>query len=74
MSTDTLTRIDIRPLPGTFAAEVLELDLSQPLADDDFRRIHQAHLDHHVLVFRDQHITPQQQEYVVAVLAAALGG
>lgn len=61
MSTDTLTRIDIRPLPGTFAAEVLGLDLSQPLTDDDFRRIHQAHLDHHVLVFRDQHITPQQQ-------------
>jgi taurine dioxygenase len=53
--------IDIRPLPGSFAAEVVGLDLSQPLADDDFRRIHRAHLDHHVLVFRDQHITPQQQ-------------
>ncbi|MDP0918990.1 TauD/TfdA family dioxygenase, partial [Klebsiella pneumoniae] len=51
----------IRPLPGSFAAEVLGLDLGQPLADDDFRRIHRAHLDHHVLVFRDQRITPQQQ-------------
>ncbi|MBA4218067.1 MAG: TauD/TfdA family dioxygenase [Proteobacteria bacterium] len=53
--------ITIRPLPGSFAAEVLGLDLGQPLADDDFRRIHRAHLDHHVLVFRDQRITPQQQ-------------
>jgi taurine dioxygenase len=65
MTVDTLARpnlrLDIRPLPGTFAAEVLGLDLSQPLADDEFRRIHRAHLDHHVLVFRDQHITPQQQ-------------
>lgn len=61
MRTDTLTRIETRPLPGTFAAEVLGLDLSQALAEDDFHRIHRAHLDHHVLVFRDQHITPQQQ-------------
>lgn len=53
--------LTIRPLPGSFAAEVLGLDLSRPLADDDFRRIHRAHLDHHVLVFRDQHITPEQQ-------------
>ena len=54
-------RIEIRPLPGSFAAEVVGLDLNQPLADDDFRRIHRAHLDHHVLVFRDQRITPAQQ-------------
>lgn len=51
----------IQPLPGSFAAEVVGLDLSQPLDDDDFRRIHRAHLDHHVLVFRDQRITPEQQ-------------
>ena len=53
--------IEIRPLPGSFAAEVVGLDLHQPLAEDDFRRIHRAHLDHHVLVFRDQRITPEQQ-------------
>ncbi|MDR7272639.1 taurine dioxygenase [Pelomonas saccharophila] len=61
MSIETLTPIEIRPLPGSFAAEVLGLDLSRPLADEDFRRIHRAHLDHHVLVFRDQRITPEQQ-------------
>lgn len=54
-------RIEIRPIQGSFAAEVIGLDLHQPLADDDFRRIHRAHLDHHVLVFRDQRITPEQQ-------------
>lgn len=54
-------RIEIRPLAGSFAAEVIGLDLHRPLADDDFRRIHRAHLDHHVLVFRNQRITPEQQ-------------
>ncbi|WP_457423161.1 TauD/TfdA dioxygenase family protein [Roseateles sp. P5_E7] len=53
--------IEIRPLPGSFAAEVVGLDLRQPLAEEDFRRIHRAHLDHHVLVFRDQRISPEQQ-------------
>ncbi|WP_157281219.1 TauD/TfdA family dioxygenase [Pelomonas sp. Root1237] len=61
MSTDTLTRVEIRPLPDSFAAEVVGLDLSQPVADEDFRRIHRAHLDHHVLVFREQRVTPEQQ-------------
>ena len=53
---------DIQPFAGAaLGAEVLGLDLSRPLGGDDFRRLHQAHLDHHVLVFRDQRITPAQQ-------------
>jgi taurine dioxygenase len=51
----------IRAFDAPLGAEVIDLDLSQPLADADFRRIHRAHLDHHVLVFRDQRITPDQQ-------------
>ena len=51
----------IRPFDAPLGAEVLDLDLNQPLGDEDFRRLHQAHLDHHVLVFRDQRITPAQQ-------------
>jgi taurine dioxygenase len=51
----------IRRLDAPLGAEVLGLDLSRPLFDEDFRRIHRAHLDHHVLVFRDQRITPRQQ-------------
>jgi taurine dioxygenase len=52
--------IEITPFDGALGAEVTGLDLSQPLADDDFKRIHRAHLDHHVVVFRDQRITPEQ--------------
>ncbi len=52
---------EIRPLAGApLGAEVLGLDLSRPLGDADFARLHQAHLDHHVVVFRDQRITPRQ--------------
>ncbi|KTC38671.1 taurine dioxygenase [Pseudomonas putida] len=52
---------EIRPLAGHVGAEIIGLDLSLPLNDQDFASIHQAHLDHHVVVFRDQRITPQQQ-------------
>jgi len=51
----------IRPFEAPCGAEVIGLDLSRPLADADFVRIHRAHLDHHVLVFRDMAITPAQQ-------------
>lgn len=52
---------DIRPFDAPLGAEVVGLDLSRPLSEADFLRIHRAHLDHHVLVFRDQRITPEQQ-------------
>ncbi|MCT9073553.1 TauD/TfdA dioxygenase family protein [Cupriavidus gilardii] len=55
------TGFEIRPFEAPLGAEVVGLDLSQPLSDADFARIHRAHLDHHVLVFRDQRITPDQQ-------------
>jgi taurine dioxygenase len=51
----------IRPFDAPCGAEVIGLDLSRPLSDADFARLHRAHLDHHVLVFREMAITPQQQ-------------
>jgi taurine dioxygenase len=52
----------IHPFPGApLGAEVIGLDLSLPLGTADLARLHRAHLDYHVLVFRDQHITPAQQ-------------
>ncbi len=52
---------DVRPFTDKVGAEIVGLDLSRPLDDADFARVHQAHLDHHVVVFREQRITPQQQ-------------
>jgi taurine dioxygenase len=54
-------RIDIRPFDAPLGAEVIGLDLGCDLDADDFARIRRAHLEHHVLVFRDQRITPEQQ-------------
>ncbi|WP_027014707.1 TauD/TfdA dioxygenase family protein [Comamonas composti] len=54
----------IRPVPGAaggLGAEVVGLDLSRPLSRDDFERLQSAHWEHHVLVFRDQRITPSEQ-------------
>jgi taurine dioxygenase len=53
--------IEIRPFREAVGAEILGLDLSLGLSAADFTRIHRAHLDHHVLVFRGQRITPAQQ-------------
>lgn len=52
---------EIRPFAGHVGAEIIGLDLRLPLNDQDFASIHRAHLDHHVVVFRDQRISPQQQ-------------
>lgn len=41
-------------------AEISGVDLSQPLNDRDYRTIRQALLDHGVIFFRDQNITPEQ--------------
>ncbi|MDH1724571.1 TauD/TfdA family dioxygenase, partial [Pseudomonas mosselii] len=52
---------DIRPFPGAVGAEIIGLDLARAVNAEDFTRIHRAHLDHHILVLRDQRITPEQQ-------------
>lgn len=52
---------EVRPLDAPFGAEILGLDLSRPLGAEDFACVHHAHLTHGLLVFRDVHITPQQQ-------------
>lgn len=50
----------VRRLGRTFFAEVVGLDLRRPLDEEDFARLHRAHLEHGVIVLRDQQITPEQ--------------
>lgn len=49
---------EVRPFDAPVGAEIVGLDLSKPIGEADFARIHRAHLDHHVVVFRDQRISP----------------
>jgi taurine dioxygenase len=54
------SQLKIVPFQAPLGAEVIGLDLTGPVDDATFARVHRAHLDHHVLVFRDQRITPSQ--------------
>ena len=51
----------VNPIAGALGAEIHGIDLSKTLDDVTFGRIHQALLDHCVIFFRDQKITPDQQ-------------
>ncbi|MBT2302626.1 TauD/TfdA family dioxygenase [Variovorax paradoxus] len=50
---------EVRRFDAPVGAEIVGLDIGKPISAADFARIHRAHLDHHVLVFRDQRITPE---------------
>lgn len=52
--------IDVRRTAGALGAEILGPDLSKPLDNQTFSEIHQAFLDHQVIFFRDQDLTPEQ--------------
>jgi taurine dioxygenase len=53
--------IEVHPLGGALGAEVFGADLSQDLDNETFADIHQALLDHLVIFFRDQQLTPERQ-------------
>jgi taurine dioxygenase len=54
--------IEVAPLTPLIGAEVSGVDLSQELSEDQLAEVKTAFLDHHVLVFRDQTITPEQHK------------
>ena len=51
----------IEPLTPTIGAEITGVDLRKPLSDEAVAQIEQALLDHLVVFFRGQDITPAQQ-------------
>lgn len=53
--------ITVTPIGSALGAEVSGVDLSQPMGDNLFAAIHQAFLDHQVLLFRDQDLDPATQ-------------
>ena len=56
-----MTRLSIQPVTTTIGARVEGVDLREPLGEDMRDAILDALLRHHVLFFRDQDITPDQQ-------------
>ena len=53
--------IAAEPIAGALGAEISGVDLSQDLPDEVVDEIRAALLDHLVVFFRDQSLTPQRQ-------------
>jgi taurine dioxygenase len=53
--------LEVHPIAGALGAEILGVDVAQPLADIVVAEIRQAFLDHLVIFFRAQRLTPQTQ-------------
>ena len=53
--------IEVSPLSGALGAEVSGIDLAAPLSEKAIRDVRQAFLDHLVIVFRNQTLTPRKQ-------------
>lgn len=54
--------IDIVRSAGALGAEIQGVDLSRHLDNETFDDIHQAFLDHQVIFFRNQNLTPEQHK------------
>src|SRR6185437_10024568 len=61
MSAALQWNVEIRPLSPILAAEVLGLDLRRPLDAQTRDAVHEAFIRYHVLCFRDQHLSPEEQ-------------
>ncbi len=55
-------KISVKRLAGALGAEIGGVDLARDLDNETFDDIHQAFLDHQVIFFRDQTLTPDQHK------------
>lgn len=58
----TFETIEVKPLAGSLGAEIFGVDLAAPLGNQTFAEIHRAFIDHQVIFFRDQKLTPEQHK------------
>lgn len=52
--------IEVNPIAGALGAEISGVDLRAPVTDDVFGEIYTAFVDHQVIFFRDQKMSPKQ--------------
>lgn len=62
----------VRPFEEGFGAEVVGVDLAQPLAESDRAAIYRAFLDHHLVSIRGQPLTPAQTVAAARIFGDAL--
>src|ERR1700681_3070298 len=55
-----MSRLDVVPYSGIMGAEIQNVDLADPLSEAAFAQIARAFLDHKLLVFREQALSPAQ--------------
>ncbi len=65
----TFRNIHVRPIAGALGAEIVGVDAARPIPRDVIVEIRQAWLDHLVVFFRNQQLTPQ----TLHELASAFG-
>jgi alpha-ketoglutarate-dependent taurine dioxygenase len=58
MTVMTASRLEIRPLSSALGAEIFGVDLAATLDDETVRALRRALLEHVVIFFRDQELTP----------------
>ncbi|MCW8098403.1 TauD/TfdA family dioxygenase [Streptomyces tauricus] len=64
---ETYESFTVDPLTPLLGAEIVGLDLSEELTPVQQKDIRTAFLTHHVLVFRDQHLTPEDHKRFAAL-------
>ena len=62
--------ISIKPLSPIIGAEVIGVDLTEPVREQTFQELHDALMKHLVLFFREQFITLDQQKERMLLLGS----